>query len=119
MSSPPAVNPTPVGVGSQVKFTYSIFNSADPVSRAVFTDSFAGNSSSVTASSTPGTCGSSSGTTLVCNLGTIPTSTSTTTAAATVTVTVNVAVPSSTGVIPPQPAPIGISGTLTVTGSSF
>jgi hypothetical protein len=115
----PAVNPTPVGIGNQVKFTYSIFNNGDPVSGAVFTDSFAANSSSVTASSTPGTCGSSSGTTLICNLGTIPSSTSTTTAAATVTVTVNVAVPSSTGVIPPQPAPIGNSGTLTVTGSNF
>jgi hypothetical protein len=115
----PAVNPSPVGVGNQVKFTYSIFNNGDPVNGAVFTDSFAANSSSVTASSTPGTCGSSSGTTLICNLGTIPSSTSTTTAAATVTVTVNVAVPSSTGVIPPQPAPIGNSGTLTVTGSGF
>jgi hypothetical protein len=115
----PTVNPSPVGVGNQVKFTYSIFNNGDPVSGAVFTDNFAANSSTVTASSTPGTCGSSSGTTLVCNLGTIPSSTSTTTAAATVTVTVNVAVPSSTGVIPPQPAPIGNSGTLTVTGSNF
>lgn len=115
----PAVNPSPVGVGNQVKFTYSIFNNGDPVTGAVFTDNIAANSSSVTASSTPGTCGSSSGTTLICNLGTIPSSTSTTTAAATVTVTVNVAVPSSTGVIPPQPAPIGNSGTLTVTGSSF
>jgi hypothetical protein len=113
----PTANPSPVGVGNQVKFTYSIFNNGDPVTGVVFTDNITGaNSSSVTASATPGTCGSSSGSTLICNLGTLPASTSSTTAAATVTVTVNVAVPSVPLLNTSQ---INNSGTLTVTGSGF
>jgi hypothetical protein len=111
----PTVNPGTVAVGNQVKFVYSIFNNGDPLNGAVFTDNIAANSSSVTASTSVGNCGATVGTTLTCNLGTLPTSTSSTTAAATITVTVNVAVPSSTA----SSSQIGNSGTLTVSGTGF
>jgi hypothetical protein len=108
-------NPSPVGVGGQVKFVYSIFNNGDPVPGVIFTDS-TGTSSTVTASSSVGTCGTTASSTLVCNIGTLPASTSSTTAAATVTVTANVPVPS-----PPltSTSAINNAGVLTVTGSNL
>jgi hypothetical protein len=128
----PAVNPSPVGVGSSVTFTYSIYNFSDPVTGAVFTDNIGlpANSSitgaaasNIGASSNPCTM---TGTSAVCNLGTVNSSntttsgtTTTTSVAATVTITVLATVPASTGTTPTKPPSIGNSGTLTVAGTNF
>ena len=134
----PTVNPSPVGVGNTITFTYSIYNLGDPVTGALFTDTVQGTSSTIT-SATPGvgtTTGTSACTvssdklTALCNLGTINTSATTTTtsgstttttiaAATTVQVVVTAAVPSSTGVTPPKPPDVGNSATLSLTGASF
>ena len=101
----PTVSPTPVGVGSQVTFKYSIYNTGDPVAGVLFTDTLGPKLTLVSAAASVGSCPTSavSGI-LVCNLGTIPTSvittsgsTSTTAPAATVTVVVTPTVPTSTG----------------------
>jgi uncharacterized repeat protein (TIGR01451 family) len=116
----PAVNPTPVGVGNQVTFKYSIYNTGDPVAGVLFTDTLGANTTFSSATASPGTCPSSAvNGTVVCNLGTIPTSitttsgtTKTTAPAATVSIVVASTVPSVNGVMPPQPAPISNSATL-------
>jgi hypothetical protein len=94
----PAVSPSPTGVGSQVTFTYYIYNTTDPVSGVVFTDTLGANSGTASAAASPGTCASSSNGTIVCSLGTVPTSITTTSGttttlnfAAKVTVTVTAA----------------------------
>jgi hypothetical protein len=126
--SNPAVNPSPVGVGSSVTFTYSIYNLSDPVTGAVFTDNIGlpANSSITTATANPGTCAVTAGTSVLCNLGTVNSSntvtsgtTTTTSVAATVTITVTATVPASTGTTPTKPPSIGNSGTLTVAGTNF
>jgi hypothetical protein len=127
-SSNPVVNPTPVGVGSTVTFTYSIYNVGDPVTGVVFTDNIAlpANSAITTATASSGTCSISNGTSALCNLGTVNTSntttsgtTTTTSTAATVTITVSATAPASTGTTPTKPPSIGNSGTLTVAGTNF
>jgi len=119
-SSPAAVSPSPVGVGNQVTFRYSIYNTGDPVTGVLFTDQLSSNSDFVSAAASPGTCPTSavSGA-VVCNLGTIPTSiistsgtTTTVSPAATVSITATSIIPSVIGVMPPQPAPISDSGAL-------
>jgi Beta-propeller repeat len=103
--SNPVANPSPVGVGNQVIFTYSIYNTGDPVAGVLFTDTLSSNSTFVSASASPGTCPTTAlNGVVVCNLGIIPTSitttsgtTTTTAPAATVTVTVASTVPTSTG----------------------
>ena len=95
-------SPSPVGVGNQVTFSYSIYNIGDPVAGVLFTDKLSSNSAFVSAAASPGTCPTSAQNgTVVCSLGTIPSSvitvsgsTSTIAPAATVTVTVSTAVPS-------------------------
>jgi hypothetical protein len=123
----PTVNPSPVGVGSQVTFKYSIYNTGDPVNGVVFTDTLSGTNSSISSiSASPGACGPATGTSVVCNLGTVNTSstttsssTTTTSVAATVTVVVTATTPANTGVQPPQPPNIGNIGTLSVAGQPF
>ncbi|MBV9625651.1 MAG: hypothetical protein JOZ14_16915 [Acidobacteria bacterium] len=125
----PSVSPTPVGVGNQITFTYSIFNTGDPVTGVLFTDSIGqpANSTIASASASPGTCSlASGGITAFCNLGAVPTSPLTTSgttsapgAAATVTIMVSATPPSSTGVIPPKPPDIGNSAVLTVAGATL
>ena len=121
-NSIPTVSPTPVGVGNQVTFKYSIYNTGDPVAGILFTDVLGPNSTFVSGAPSPGTCPTTavSGT-VVCNLGTIPTSvittsgsTSTIAAAATVTVTVTSTVPTASGVMPPPPPPLNNTATLNV-----
>jgi uncharacterized repeat protein (TIGR01451 family) len=74
-SSLATVSPSPVGVGNQVTFTYSIYNTGDPVARVLFTDTLSSNSTFVSASASPGTCPvSAQNFVVVCNLGTIPSS---------------------------------------------
>ena len=116
----PAVSPTPVGVGSQVTFKYSIYNTGDPVAGVLFTDTLGPNTTFASAAASAGTCPTTavSGT-VVCNLGTVPASitttsgsTTTTAPAATVSVVVTSPVPTVTGVMPPQPPPISNSAVL-------
>ncbi len=121
-SANPTVAPSPVGVGNQVTFKYSIYNTGDPVAGVLLNDQLDPNSSFVSATASPGTCATSAvNLIVVCNLGTVPTSvtttsgsTTTTAPAATVSVVVSSIVPSVTGVMPPQPAPISNSATLSV-----
>jgi len=106
----PLVSPNPVGVGSQVKFTYTIYNPGDPVTGAVFTDNFGANATFV--SSSTGTCTTPSGGIVVCPMGSIPTSASNT-AATTVTITVTAPTTATAG------TQISNSATLSVTGTGF
>jgi uncharacterized repeat protein (TIGR01451 family) len=74
-SSLATVSPSPVGVGNQVTFTYSIYNTGDPVAGVLFTDTLSSNSTFVSATASPGTCPvSAQNFIVVCNLGTIPSS---------------------------------------------
>ena len=124
----PAVSPTPVGVGNQITFTYSIYNTGDPVNGVLFTDNIGqpANSTIASATANPGTCSVSTGGAAFCNLGTVTTSpvtgsgsTTATGAAATVTIMVSATAPASTGGMPPKPPDIGNSGVLTVSGATF
>src|SRR5260370_426040 len=71
----PTVTPTPTNVGSQITFKYLIYNTGDPVTGAVFTDTLGANSTFVSASASPGTCGTATNNLVTCNLGTLNTST--------------------------------------------
>lgn len=124
----PSVNPSPVGVGSPITFTYQIYNTGDPVSGVIFTDTLAPGSGSTTATSSSGSCGSSVTTgTLTCTLGTIPTSVvttlstpnscnSTTSAATAATVKVTVTAPTT---VLQGTSSIGNSAALTFAGGSL
>jgi hypothetical protein len=123
--SGPTATPSPVGVGNQVKFTYYIYNTGDPVTGAIFTSTVQGTTSTINSGApTPGTCPSNTaGGTITCNLGTLNTSsvstsgsTTTLTSAASVAVTVTPTAPT-----PPlvSTATIGNSGVLTIAGSSL
>lgn len=118
----PTVNPSPVGVGNTVTFTYSIFNTGDPVNGAIFTDSVGPNSTISSATGTGANC-AVSGATEICNLGTIPTSSTSgspavTSPATTVSVVVTATPPSPS--TPPIPPPaIGNSAVLSVAGTNF
>lgn len=81
MPTPNAV-PLVVGVGSQVSFAYTITNSGEFTNGVTFTDFLpASGSSFVSATASPGTCGSPTNNTVLCNIGTLN-------AGATATVTV-------------------------------
>lgn len=69
----PTVSPSPAGVGSQITFTYYIYNTGDPVAGVVFTDNLGTNSGTATASQ--GSCSAASNGSLTCDLGTVNTST--------------------------------------------
>ena len=128
-ASNPTVNPTPVGVGNQITFTYSIYNAGDPVPGVLFTDSVGQllTSQIVSATASSGTCSVSTGNvTATCNLGTVNTSsittsgsTTSTAVADTVSIVVSVTTPTVTGTIPPKPPDIGNSGVLNVVGTTF
>ncbi|HTZ95087.1 MAG TPA: SBBP repeat-containing protein [Terriglobales bacterium] len=64
--------PTPVGVGNQATFTYTITNNGDATNNVTFTDFLPPTGASfVSATSSPGTCGSASGGLVLCNVGTM------------------------------------------------
>ena len=122
--SNPVVNPSPVGVGSDVTFKYYIFNTGDPVAGVVFTDSVAAGSGTIksggTSSSISGSsCSNPSGGTVVCNLGTVPTSALSTGSSPTLSsagsVTVTVTAPTT---VLSGPLSIGNSAQLTFPGGS-
>ncbi|HKW19020.1 MAG TPA: SBBP repeat-containing protein [Terriglobales bacterium] len=125
----PTVSPSPAGVGSPVTFSYYIYNTGDPVSGVVFTDTLGIGSGSTSATTSQGTCGGATTTgPLICNLGTVnssittttPTSctgsTGTTNFATKVTVTVTAPVPTT----PLQgPSSIGNSASLSFPGGTL
>jgi hypothetical protein len=64
-------SPTPVGIGNQVTFTYTITNHGDALPGLTFTETYpATGVSNVTGSSSGGACGGSAGT-LVCSVGAV------------------------------------------------
>lgn len=130
--SNPSVNPSPVGVGSPVTFTYDIYNQGDPVTGVVFTSNVQGTNSKITSATvgggSTGNCTlNSGGTSAVCNLGTLNSSTVTTTTSGTTTVTTTATAGQVTvTVVPnvpaqgsPQPFGIGNRGQLSLPGTGF
>lgn len=118
----PTVNPSPVGVGNTTTFAYSIFNLGDPVNGAIITDNVGPNSTISSTSANGGTC-SANGTTEICNLGTIPSSSTTgtpavTAPAATVSFVVTATAPAPT-TPPTRPPSLGNSAVLSVAGTNF
>lgn len=99
-------SPTPVGVGNQVSFAYTITNDGDFTNNITFTDTLAtsGQATFVSATASPGSCGSAAGDAVLCNIGSLNSS-----AAGTVTVVVT---PSVAGVLENN-------GTANVTGTSY
>ena len=98
--------PSPVGVGNQVTFVYTITNNGDITSGITFTDILATSGSTLvgTPTASPGTCGAAISGTVQCNIGTLN-------AAQIATVTV---------IVVPQVGPtVGNSGQVTIAGSSF
>ena len=121
----PTASPSPVGVGNQVKFTYPIYNTGDPVVGAVFTSSVQGTTSTINSASGSGCASSNSAAngSFTCNLGTlntsgVSTSGSTTTLTSTSSVQITV---TPTAPTPPlvSTTTIGNSGVLNIAGSSF
>ena len=102
----PAPTPATTGVGNQVSFTYTITNSGDLTTGVTFSDVLPSNATFVSASTSPGSCGTPTGSpsTVTCSIGTLN-------AGATATVTV-VLTPTVAG-------SLGNSGTVTVLGSGF
>jgi hypothetical protein len=123
------VNPSPVAVGNSATFTYSVYNTSDPVNGVIFTDIVQGTNSqitSATANSSSSNCVITGGTSAVCNLGAVSTSGlttsgSTTTISSTTTVTIQVtaSAPANSSPAPPKPPDIGNTATLTIAGSGF
>ncbi len=110
----PTALPNPAGVGNQVTFTYTITNAGDLVTGVTFRDVLGSSSGTfVSATSTPGSCSSPSGTplTLTCAVGTLNAA-----ATATVTVVLTPAVSTTPGT---SPTSFGNTATVTVAGSSF
>jgi uncharacterized repeat protein (TIGR01451 family) len=103
--------PSPVGVGSQATFTYTVTNSGDSTSNVTFTDFLPPSGASfVSATTTPGTCGGASGGLVLCNVGTLDSS-------ATATVTV-ILVPTPPTLPATSPVPLTNSGSAGIAGSS-
>src|SRR5439155_14007106 len=98
--------PSPTGVGNAVSFKYTITNNGDLTTGITFSDVLPSGATFVSASTSPGSCGTPTGSpsTLTCSIGTLN-------AGATATVTV-VLTPTVAG-------SIGNSGTVTVLGSTF
>lgn len=103
--------PSPVGVGSQATFTYTVTNSGDSTNNVTFTDFLPPSGASfVSATTTPGTCGGASGGLVLCNVGTLDSS-------ATATVTV-ILVPTPPTIPATSPVPLTNSGSAGIAGSS-
>jgi hypothetical protein len=99
--------PNPASIGNQVTFTYTVMNHGDLVTGVSFAEQLNGNSGTfVSATATPGSCGTPTGTpsVLTCAIGALN-------AGATATVTA-IFTPTSAG-------PFGNSAEVTVAGSTF
>lgn len=89
-------NPSPVGVGNQVSFVYTITNNGDFTNGVAFTDFLPSSGATfVSATANPGTCGTPSGGTVLCNIGSLNAGATT----ATVTVIVVPTVPAIPGTV--------------------
>lgn len=89
----PTATPLIVGVGSQVTFTYTITNGGEFTNGVTFTDYLpASGATFVSAAASPGTCGSPTNNTVLCNIGTLNAA-----ASATVTVIVTPVAPTLPG----------------------
>jgi hypothetical protein len=100
-----SASPTPVGVGNNVTFTYIITNNADLTTGVTFSDTLPGASATfVSATASPGSCGSATGGSVQCNIGALN-------SLSTATVSV-VLTPTAGGAL-------GNSGLVTVAGSNF
>lgn len=97
--------PSPVGVGNNVTFTYTVTNNGDAVTGLNFNSVLpASGATFVSASASPGSCGAASSGSVGCTLGTLN-------GGATATVTV---------VLTPTVAqPLGNTGTISIAGSSY
>ncbi len=97
--------PNPVGVGSQVTFTYTIQNNGDSVNGTIFTAAVPLVGATFNqASASPGSCGTVSGAMVTCNIGAVA-------AGASATVSV-VLVPTVSGTL-------GNNGSISVPGFNF
>lgn len=100
-----SASPTPVGVGNNVNFTYIITNNADLTTGVTFNDTLPGsNATFVSATASPGSCGTASSGSVQCNVGALN---SLSTATVTVVLT------------PTVGGPLGNSGQVTVPGTNF
>jgi hypothetical protein len=69
---PPTATPLVVGVGSQVSFAYTITNSGEFTNNVTFVDYLpASGASFVSATTSPGSCGTPTNNTVLCNIGTL------------------------------------------------
>lgn len=103
--------PSPVGVGNQTTFTYTVTNNGDATNNITFTDFLPPTGASfVSATSSPGTCGSASGGIVLCNIGTMNSN-------ATATVTV-ILIPNAPTTPAGNPVPLTNNGSAGIGGSS-
>lgn len=104
-----AATPSPVGIGNQVAFKYTITNTGDFISGVTFVDTLpATGATFVSAVPSAGSCGTASGV-VTCSLGAL--SASGTTGGGTATVTINVTATAG--------GSVGNSAEVTVPGSNF
>jgi len=108
-SPPPSASPSPVGVGGQVTFKYTITNSGEFTNGVTFTDFLpASGATYVSATPSQGTCGGAANLSVLCNIGVLNTA-----ANATVTVIVTPVAPtlcSSNSVILGNSGAVGVGG---------
>jgi Domain of unknown function DUF11/Beta-propeller repeat len=106
-----SATPSTVGVGSQASFAYDIANNGDAASNLVFTDTLptGGVATFVSATASPGSCGSATGNVIGCTIGTLN-------AGATATVTV-ILTPVAASTPATAPTVLGNSGAVSATGS--
>ncbi|HXM21423.1 MAG TPA: SBBP repeat-containing protein [Terriglobales bacterium] len=107
----PTVAPSPDSVGTQVSFVYTITNTGDFTNGVTFTDQLqASGATFVSATASPGSCGSPVGVSITCNIGTLNTA-----ATATITLILTPIAPT----IPGGPVTLGNSGSAEVGGSTL
>jgi hypothetical protein len=110
-SPPPTASPSPVGVGGQVSFKYTIMNGGEFTNGVTFTDFLpASGATFVSATPSQGTCGGPASQTVLCNIGALNSA-----APATVTVIVTPVAPT----IPGGSVILGNSGSVGVGGSTL
>jgi uncharacterized repeat protein (TIGR01451 family) len=89
----PVATPSVVGVGSQVSFAYTITNSGEFTNNVTFIDNLpASGATFISATASPGTCGSAVNLTVLCSIGSLNAA-----ATATVTVILTPAAPPTSG----------------------
>jgi hypothetical protein len=113
----PTANPSPVGVGGTVTFTYNIYNSGDPVAGVVFNDQLGSLTGSATTS--VGSCGNAGSGVITCTLGVVPTSVTSTTSGESSAAQVKVTVNAPGGSVPLGSGSVGNSAFLSFPGGTL